>query len=374
MISVKSISSLTGLRFVAALLVFVSHYPKLIYPFGEQGYAGVTLFFVLSGFIICINYFDEFENDFSRSLSIFIAARFARIYPLYCLSILFEWFAMGMVSNPFPHLFLLQSWFGDTGVSMGINGPTWSVSVEAFLYLTFPILFVAVTHLKLAASNAKLLFSGTVIVIAMFALALYFSLTGKSQLPWSDLASAHRWLYRNPATRIFDFALGVLAGIWFLRYLPKMVDRPNLWRFVTYFSLSSIATLLLWPGHWFSAFSFDISIAVPGLFLIIGLAANQNTLVSRLLSSPSSVLLGELSFAFYLFHVPLRSLYKTGGGASPMNELINYFFFLFIVIATAYGLHKLIEAPARRYLMKVFMAWSAKKYGELQASNSSNSL
>jgi peptidoglycan/LPS O-acetylase OafA/YrhL len=374
MISVKSISSLTGLRFVAALLVFVSHYPKPIFPVGEQGYAGVTLFFVLSGFIICINYFEKFEKNLSSSLSLFIVARFARIYPLYCLSILFEWFARGMVSNPIPHLLLLQSWFGNTGVSMGINGPAWSVSVEAFLYFTFPFLFLTAGYLKLPVSNAKLLFSGAFIATIMFALALYFSLSGKSHLPWSDLSSAHRWLYRNPATRIFDFALGVLAGIWFLKHWPKMVNRPNLWWFSTYLSLAIIAALLLWPAHWFSAFSFDISIAVPGLFLIVGLAANQNTLVSRLLSRPLSVLLGELSFAFYLFHVPLRGLYKTGGSASPMNELINYFFFLFIVIITAYGLHKLIEAPARSYLMKAFMRWSTKRDGKFQASNSSESL
>ena len=85
------IDALTGLRFFAALAVYLHHHPKPVFlpefvsTFMMAGYNGVTLFFVLSGFVIGLNYFDMLVKPTRASIFKYALARFARIYPLYAL-------------------------------------------------------------------------------------------------------------------------------------------------------------------------------------------------------------------------------------------------------------------------------------------------
>ena len=82
----RSIEALTGLRFFAALIVVVSHFPQIIpierfqVPLERQGAAGVTIFFVLSGFVLAYNYADTFRTSTAGTLA-FMRARIARIWP-----------------------------------------------------------------------------------------------------------------------------------------------------------------------------------------------------------------------------------------------------------------------------------------------------
>jgi peptidoglycan/LPS O-acetylase OafA/YrhL len=362
----KNIPALTGIRFVAAFIVFFSHYPleqlaKPIFPFAEQGYSGVTLFFVLSGFIICINYFDRFNTDFLHELPHFFVARFARLYPLYCITVLYDWFAQKRHLNPVPHLLAIQSWYPDIGVSMGINGPTWSVSVELFLYLFFPILVLYASIAHLEKSRVRLFITGILIVLVMYVLAQYYSSPSFNALPLADTNSSHRWLYRNPATRVFDFLLGGLAGIWYLKHFSVRRENPaRIWSLITYAALIAIVAVMSSTKLFYSAFSWDFAIALPGLLLIVGLACNPNTQISRFLSCRLMVTLGELSYAFYLIHVPMRFLYK-GVTGNALNDITNFFFFLFLVILLAYSLHKLLELPLRKRIMHVYSTWHPSK-------------
>src|SRR5260370_23164286 len=88
------IDSLTGLRFIAASLVFLCHthsssnLPIFMRIFVFSGYNGVTLFFILSGFVLCYNYYDAFKNQFPPPHKSFFLANFARIYPLHFLVLL----------------------------------------------------------------------------------------------------------------------------------------------------------------------------------------------------------------------------------------------------------------------------------------------
>jgi len=99
-----TIHPLTGLRFVAAMMVLVSHYPVPGTPgpllrLMQSGYAGVTFFFVLSGFILTYNYADRFCSDARDNLVPYFVSRFARIYPVYLLTNLFMWF-LGKEGGP----------------------------------------------------------------------------------------------------------------------------------------------------------------------------------------------------------------------------------------------------------------------------------
>jgi peptidoglycan/LPS O-acetylase OafA/YrhL len=114
------------------------------------GYLAVQSFFLLSGFVLAQSYASTRWNR--KSLTKFAIARFARIYPVYLLSLgLISWFAFEFVLKPGrtigqkaavlgDYALLLQGWNGS--LSVGWNTPAWSLSCEFFFYLCFPLLFL----------------------------------------------------------------------------------------------------------------------------------------------------------------------------------------------------------------------------------------
>jgi Acyltransferase family len=154
-----NIPALTGLRFVAALMVVLGHgYPVL--RFVDDRYIGalvgpfaasaMSLFFVLSGVVLWLNYGQSFQReDFPTTLRRFCVARFARLYPLLMAVVL-----VGVVVSQPGHfvaalpsslLYLgaLQGWVPGTGsqpLTLAVEnlGHTWSIGAEVFLYLLFP--------------------------------------------------------------------------------------------------------------------------------------------------------------------------------------------------------------------------------------------
>src|SRR5271170_3660833 len=156
-----TLKALTTLRFLAALHVVLFHMRVIgILPggpwgyqnFASIGYIGVNLFFVLSGFILVYTYANSAVTPWR-----FWQARFARIYPAYLLSLVvsapFFFFSLRHLDIPFlawskQHVAaaciltvsLLQSWFPQAALTW--NAVCWTLSVEAFFYLAFPLLLV----------------------------------------------------------------------------------------------------------------------------------------------------------------------------------------------------------------------------------------
>ena len=145
------IPALTGLRAIAAYLVFLHHYnPAATGTFAnrlfEQGYVGVSIFFILSGFLIYHRYADEYFEQENWSWRTYLQNRFARIFPLYALLLLVTVgtnYLLGRTMN-WPllgvNLTLLKGFF-DTYKFSGI-AQSWSLTVEACFYLSAPLLFV----------------------------------------------------------------------------------------------------------------------------------------------------------------------------------------------------------------------------------------
>jgi peptidoglycan/LPS O-acetylase OafA/YrhL len=353
----RTISSLTGLRFAAALIVFFSHYPipglsGWCLRVDASGYAGVTFFFVLSGFIISYNYLDSFLESPTTHLGKYAISRFARIYPLYILATVYVWFNTGSNVSLWPYVFMTQAWSSDLNVAMGLDGPAWSLSVEAFLYFSFPFLVPAMKAAGIFSSRKNLLVAAVVTVAAMLTLAIYFTVSGRGALGTLDPNSAHRWLYRTPVTRIFDFILGMLAAVFYLQFSPATSRGKTIWKNVTYAACAVVVALMASKKNFYSAFSWDISYAIPGVLIILGLAMGGSSLISIILSSSIFVALGEASYAFYLIHVPAGVMRSTIP-QSFVNSFVLYLIFLILVISLAYGLHKIIENPVRVYVRKL---------------------
>lgn len=141
------IRSLTALRFVAALWVFLFHVdlrwplelPRAVEGVVQQGAVGMSLFFILSGFVLAHNYAAPGRK--------YLWSRFARIYPVYTLAALvtIPFFSLnGDVSvwqvafAAVADVFMLQAWFPPL-FPLWNFGASWSLSAEAFFYGVFPL-------------------------------------------------------------------------------------------------------------------------------------------------------------------------------------------------------------------------------------------
>src|ERR1700691_5205192 len=144
------LDGLTGLRTFAAVNIVFFHFSNPIWfgwfaPVVNAGFASVSFFIMLSGFVLAYNYAGRArtgELDKGR----FWEARFTRLYPIYLLSLLLSWrvvpaeyathshamFWSGMVLSPL----LLQGWIPE--IATFLNTPAWTMSAESAFYVVFP--------------------------------------------------------------------------------------------------------------------------------------------------------------------------------------------------------------------------------------------
>jgi peptidoglycan/LPS O-acetylase OafA/YrhL len=313
------------------------------------GYGGVTVFFVLSGFVLAINYWDALAHPSWRVLRGYVAARVARIYPLYLLVIVYIYLHLHVPAGaPMPHLAWhllgIQAWLPDT-LELWVYGPPWSVSVEVFLYATLPLLVLCLRPLR---RLAPVLLALGLTAFGLLALTWWFQHTGRAALPWTDHGSDHYWLYRMPATRLFDFMLGILgARVYILLRDHRRASGLGTW--LAAGAGLAFVLLLTQPWVWNTAYRWDAAWSLPGIVLIIGLALAPTCAFSRLLSLPLIVLFGEASYAFYLIHISVaRGL---GAGAwtvafTPSRVALEVMA-LGLALALSVGLHLGVERPAR---------------------------
>src|SRR6478609_3465827 len=180
----RKLSSLTGIRAIAALWVVLFHL-RYLFSFGffnliiDKGYLGVDFFFVLSGFIITYVHQKDFSHwppgfvDFRLALR-FIVLRWARMLPVHYATLAFlvfvTWVRSVLVHTSFwayhglpgnsndliLNLFNLQGWGLANHNSWNI--PSWSISSEWFAYLLFPtIALLLLRHLKSLTSPLLLI-------------------------------------------------------------------------------------------------------------------------------------------------------------------------------------------------------------------------
>lgn len=139
------IDSLTGIRFVAGYIVVLSHvFGSQSFGITEMGGVSVQLFFVLSGFVMCLNYEDKIKSS-QISFSKFILLRLSRLYPVYlltnalCVVFFLKWAKLSVLVKYFiANSLMVQSWAGNVELAFNqVNAPCWSVSDEMFFYIVF---------------------------------------------------------------------------------------------------------------------------------------------------------------------------------------------------------------------------------------------
>ncbi|MEO3772884.1 acyltransferase [Micromonospora sp. B9E7] len=353
---------MTGLRWFAALAVFFHHsaphesLPEPVRRIMGAGSNGVTFFFLLSGFVIALNYFDGAARPTPRGTWNYLVGRLARVYPLYLLVLVVVWLAVDHHSNVSRFLIqvlALQSWHPSLVVAYGINAPGWSIGVEFFLYACFPLLVLA---LRPIATNARALLAvAAATIVAAFVLAALFQ-HFRYGLPGTNPFSAHRWLYRTPATRLGDFTLGMVTAL-LLRQArlswPASATRDRvLMPLLTWLPLVATLLLMAWPERTQYYASYDAMWMLPAALLFFGLGQYPQAALGRFLATRVVVFLGEVSFAFYLVHRPLMQMF---GATSWMDDSFMAYFtkmtlLVVFIVAVAAACHFLWERPAQRFV------------------------
>ena len=348
------IKPLTSLRFFAALLVLVFHFGSKTFPFTlpiirefiKEGSIAVSFFFFLSGTVLTIKYFDKTTILFKD----FILKRLARLYPIYFVSFIFTLVLCMLFRGAFPkggsiilQLLGLHAWL--PGLSLQINFPAWSISVELFFYLLFP--FIPRLFKYIGQFNSILL----VILIWLFSvLQFYFS---PSLIGNSTIESQEFILY-FPLWHLNVFLVGVLCGKYILNHheglgtqvvIPRIMFGLGIVLFVLFYLLPNPYVQLAHNGP-----------LAPVFFLIIAGLSLDRSWLTRLLSAKWLELLGESSYTMYIIQWPLMVVFMQLKGVQDL-ELQGYDFGIYILALTGLSifLHYYFEKPIRMIFLKRFI-------------------
>ncbi len=361
------IPALTGVRALAAFLVFFHHHPAGFLQVGPlllwlELHVGVTLFFVLSGFMITWRY-DRRGPKPESFLRGYFVNRFARIYPLY-IALVVPTMLLGGVHS-------LHAWFLNltvfTSFESGIP-QAWSLRVEECFYLCAPLVYLGWRR-----SPALPLAVGAGVLAALYPIARLPAAAGILGPPY------YLFLYTFFG-RFFEF----YVGIWLAKKVAASSATPSpVGRFPVFtlvgaggiaavvFGLAAIYAATGRPAYLFGV-QHPAGIALNNLVLPLFVAAfywglvRERSLARRILSTRTADLLGRSSYAFYLVHMGavldyllgrllvVAGWFGPGAAARAAMLLGNAGVLLVLVTLLSIALYECLERPANRYLRARF--------------------
>jgi peptidoglycan/LPS O-acetylase OafA/YrhL len=311
----------------------------------------VSYFFCLSGFIMAVVYCDTGGRG-PLNLRSFSVARFARIYPVYLLAVLFSlsmpaWRATGL--NISLSVLLVQAWV--PGHAIAINAPAWSLSTEAFFYLAFPLLL---RWLQALALRSLLIVTAVVWLASQVPFLLLCSTwVGPFLSPSFDL------MYYSPVFNINAFIVGMAGGLA-IRLAGDRIPRWSGWRAdaAVTLAVAALAGALYfqdWLGsHTALNLPFTNGVLAPLHLAVIGTLALFRSTWSRVLGSRPLVFLGGASYAVYLFQVPVRTWYELHVlSRTALGDEASFILYLGLLIAVSALVFSFCESPLRAGLRRL---------------------
>lgn len=346
--------SLTGMRFVAAAMVFFFHATFEHFASGgtqgiaeksfiQGGWTGVGFFFILSGFIL------TWSTRARDTTTAFYRRRFFKVYPLHLLTLiaaaaLMVWVAGAPIDGwqAVGQLFLVQSWSPDIMVRSGFNGVAWSLSCEVLFYALFPVLIRIVNRIR----PERLWLSAGVVVALVLAVPFAADLLPDQTLvPMVNLTASDMWfVYMFPGTRLLDFVFGIL--------LAKVVMSGR--RLPLGFGGSLVLVAVAYVAAPYAPAPFNLVgvMLVPLGLLVAAGAAHDSAGRSSWFATRPMVWLGEISFAFYMLHQLVQSYGHRflGFGKSwdtvPAIGVVGLL--LVITVVLSWLAYSLVERPVMR--------------------------
>jgi peptidoglycan/LPS O-acetylase OafA/YrhL len=319
------LQSLQILRGFAAIIVAIVHVwndgflPKLIIEFGEFG---VDIFFVLSGFIMCLTVNVNRENEIANS-SYFLYRRIIRIFPIYLICaiplILFITRVDGFKGFYYylGNLLLLPTFTSDPNYNLALP-VGWTLVYEMFFYYIFAIFLLFMKNKK------KLISSILLVLFLLVVLVQLFDYQGE-KLHWVNFS----YIIGDPL--LLNFGMGIVSYFIFERFKDKFVI--NLYQgYLCLFLLSLISIFLI-----YLQFPRLVSNGIPSFLIILIFLFIPNSQLSSSFSK-KLIFIGNASYSIYLTHFYFAffkpKIYEIGGNYS-LNES---------VVVNSYGIFSLISS------------------------------
>ncbi|WP_433679676.1 acyltransferase family protein [Nocardia sp. CA-119907] len=335
-----ALPSLTGARWWAAFAVFLLHALVFlpVYPFQKSelfrhihqvmpmqlGAAGVTFFFVLSGFII----YWSFRPG--NSVPRFYWRRVLKIYPTHLVAtaafIVVASVPLSRLVVWVPNVLLIHTWVPKWTTVGGLNVPSWSLGAEMLFYLSFPLALPVVRRIR--GDRVWWAMAGLLVVILALHTAYFLWVPGPKGIenafaprlvpgdvsPSFELHASPAWFaqsdipvapaywlsYTFPLSRLPEFFLGVFAA--------RLVLEGR-WR-NTRLTWPLLALAVAFAATWVVPVNYKMSalLLAPMTAVVATLAARDLAGMRGLNASPRMAWFGNISFAFYLIQFPVMVL------------------------------------------------------------------
>ena len=349
------------LRCIAVFFVMILH--GNIWPFfGNIGWVGVDLFFVLSGFLISGLLFSEYKTRNSISVKRFFIRRGLKIYPAFYLFL----FLTGMLSRIVFHIFspathYLHEVFFVQNYWRGVWDHTWTLAVEEHFYIFLPVLLLFLVRFSRNRQDPFRALPLTFVVVAVLCIAF------RATSVYLGIPNYHT-AYTASHDRMDSLFFGALLG-YLYHFRPHILN--NLLHsarnriFIAAFSAGLLSTICFFPrdSRFFSAFGFTclylgfggvllLSLYVKGI--LRGTVARCFEIVGNATAS-----VGMYSYSIYLWHGPAvawfpglvrRVLHLSQG---PNERFVTY---MIGGLASGITMSKIIEYPILRLRDRIFPA------------------
>ena len=352
----NKIVSLQVLRAVCFFMIFFFHA-----HIGNMGALAVSVFFVLSGFVMTYSYNNYKEKVTLKESILFSLNKIKKLYPLHIIMMLsiliFDLIVLLLKKeyiNPFNwiiklifNITLSQSLIPNDKIIFSYNGVSWYLSASLFVYMFFPIIY---NYLKKISNQNSYKFNIIITFIIQFLLAFAMSKIN-IKIPFTNRVD--RWFtYIFPLFRVGDFFIGCNLGMLYKNYYKEITKSKAFFlEVITILAIvinqiiySSRITFLGADSFRYTIISLPISISLVYLF------AYNNGIFTKLLSNCSILIkIGNLSGYLFLIHQVVIRQIDTLLEFMP-QVLSNKFIIIIIDLILSYLLTILYKKLQTRFL------------------------
>ncbi len=338
---------LDGLRGVAVLMVMLAHFQ--VAGFSNAGRTGVSVFFVLSGFLITALLLEEHSREDSISLRGFWRRRFVRLLPALALLIAVAMALPLSSERPSPWaltgvVFYMGNWVQMSGESIEPFGQMWSLAVEEQFYVVWPIVVLLIVS-RWSLRAAGWIISGMAATSLLWRVWL-----------WNTHDDAPNRIYAATDTNALLLLAGCALAVLFVRGVrvevtPLIAAAAGVMLLVIGGILALLDPLL---GTKFADL-YDMGtfryVAAPALVALLAAAAIAYLAQhhSRVMTFAALVLIGRLSYGLYLWHWLVVHAYSKYVGRWPSGRLVETVGLFVVSFALAGASWLLVERPMMRF-------------------------
>ena len=358
----RYITGLDGIRAIAVIMVLAYHLKLALF---KSGFLGVTVFFVLSGYLITGILISEVEEEGTIDLKNFWLRRIRRLVPAVMSMAVVIIFVSAVVNriiftkgckdflasvlgfNNWWQIFNKVSYFEAAGVPSPFTH-CWSLAIETQFYLIYPLILLGIYKLAKSRGEGRakrgLLFAGVTLLLALISVILMIVLFDPQQ-------DASR-VYYGTDTRAFSLLFGALLAIlWEYRMVPRRLSASvNMVLGSVSFAVLLVMTIAIngSSNFWYRGGQFVGTILTV---LVIYTVSGRKTWLSRFLSNPVLKWIGDRSYSIYLWHYPIILLISKGIKASWWITLIE----IVLSVVLAELSYRFIETPIRHGIIGEYL-------------------